>query len=317
MCTAVYKNGGRKLFGRSLDVEVSYGESVIITPRARELSFSENDALMRHCAMIGIGCAEEGYPLYFDAVNEYGVAMAGLNLTDSAVYHPSMNDKYNVASYELIPWVLSQCRNADDVIALLEKTNVTKRSFSENIRATPLHWMICCGERCFAVESLAEGLKIYEDPFGVLTNEPPFPYQMKNLVGYMGLTPKQPPNKLCDADIKPYTLGVGSMGLPGDHSSCSRFVRALFTKENTLLGEEESEAVNGFFHIMDTVKVPFGCVEGREGKPHFTRYVSCADTESLVYYFVTYRCRRIRSIALKESLLELPFIITYPLDDIE
>ncbi len=318
MCTAISKNGeGYCLFGRTLDVEESYREAVVITPRNYLLSFRSGITVDKHYAMIGIGCTADGYPLYFDAVNEFGVAMAALNFPESAVYHPLVPDKQNIASFELIPWILSRCANAEEALEALRCANIVRDSFSSDLAATSLHWMLSHKGRCFAVESVEDGLKIYEDPFEVLTNEPPFPCQIKGLVPYMGLSAGQPRNDLCGAEIINDSLGLGGIGLPGDHSSRSRFVRALFTKENTVFSKYADDAVNDFFHVIDTVSVPRGCVEGRDGRAHFTAYASCADCNSLVYHYTTYACRQIRSVALANGVSDLSFLLTYPLDDVE
>ena len=98
MCTAIsYKIGGR-LFGRNLDVEHSYGESVILTPRNFTLSFRKRDNVARHYAFIGTGIERLGYPLYFDGVNEHGLCIAGLNFVGNARYFPAQNKKINIST---------------------------------------------------------------------------------------------------------------------------------------------------------------------------------------------------------------------------
>ena len=84
MCTAIsYERGGR-LFGRNLDVDRPYGESVIITPKDYTLSFRKRESIAHHYAFIGAGIERRGYPLYFDGVNEHGLCIAGLNFVKNA-----------------------------------------------------------------------------------------------------------------------------------------------------------------------------------------------------------------------------------------
>ncbi len=119
MCTAINYKTNDHYFGRNLDWMYSYGERVTITPRNYAFKFKEKDVIESHYAIIGMALVRDGYPLYFDATNEVGLSMAGLNFPDNAVYCNRQNEMDNIAPYELIPWVLSQCRTVSDAKALL------------------------------------------------------------------------------------------------------------------------------------------------------------------------------------------------------
>ncbi len=303
MCTAVSINGERPLFGRTLDVDCSYGESVITTPRNFRFEFLHEKSEKSHLAMIGIGCVRDGVPLYFDAMNESGLSAAGLNFTLSAKYHPIADGLHNVASFEVIPWVLSQCRTLSEVKELLKSTNITADNFSTDLPSTPLHWIIADKTGAITLESVSSGLEIYENSFGVLTNEPPFKYHATHLSDFLQLTPNAPQNNLCrEVDIVPYARGMGAMGLPGDFSSSSRFVRAFFVKSH-IETSPGSDEINRFFHVMNSVSVPFGCSKNERGQNMYTLYASCANAESLSYHFATYDNRRIRSVTLTDELI--------------
>jgi choloylglycine hydrolase len=135
---------------------------------------------------------------------------------------------------------------------------------------------------------------------GVLTNAPPFDEQMRHLASFMHLSPHQPHNHIYpESDLPLHSLGMGAMGLPGDLSSPSRFVRAVFTKGHAEIGGAEQ-----FFHLLDTVRQTRGCCYTEEGALEFTRYSSCCDTLKCRYCYVTDSNRRIVSIAMDRENLE-------------
>ena len=125
MCTAVTYLSGHHYFGRNLDFEHSFGEKVVITSREFPFLFRELPILQKHYAMIGMGIVSDNFPLYFDGVNEKGLSAAGLLFPEDSHYHKKKPDYKNIASFEFIPWVLSQCQNIDEVKKLLIRTNIT------------------------------------------------------------------------------------------------------------------------------------------------------------------------------------------------
>lgn len=300
MCTAVsYKTQG-KYFGRNLDLEHSYEESVVITPRHFPLSFRFRRSMQEHYAIIGAAYVADGYPLYFDGMNEKGIGMAGLAFVGNAVYHNVQEGKDNVAPYELIPWVLSQCADMEEVRDLLRNLQVVDVPFSREIPNMPMHFMISDGERSIVLEPMKEGVRFYENTIGVLTNNPPFPYHLLNLSNYMRLSRKKPEINFADnLELEIYSEGMGAMGLPGDLSSASRFVRAAFVRLNSVSGEGERESVNQFFHILTSVEQQRGCVLLEDGEYEYTVYSCCMSLNKGTYYYVTYEERGIKSVELK------------------
>lgn len=191
MCTAATYKTKCFYFGRNLDYERGFGEQVVITPRLFPLPMRHLPDLTRHYAMIGMASVQDGYPLYYDAVNEKGLCMAGLNFVRSAVYGPCAAGKANVAQFELIPWLLGRCATAAEARDLLVESRITDDAFLPGLPPARLHWLLADREQCFAVEQTAEGLRVYEDPAGVLTNEPPFPMQLFRLNDYAQLSPSR------------------------------------------------------------------------------------------------------------------------------
>ena len=234
MCTSVSFTTKDHYFGRTLDMECSYNEKVIITPRYYNFKFRMSGELTNHYAIIGIGAVVDNYPLYYDATNEKGLSVAGLNFPVSAKFSESVNDKNNVAVFELIPWILSNCSSVDDVRDLLKETNIVSMDFNKTYKSAELHWMISDKDYSIVLECVDEGMKIYYNPVHVLTNNPEFQTQIFNINNYMSLTREEPETRFAeDFDLNKYSRGMGALGLPGDLSSMSRFVRASFTRLNS------------------------------------------------------------------------------------
>jgi len=312
MCTAITFCRNCFYFGRTLDLERVYSEEVVITPRNYALSFRHQPSLKKHYAIIGMAHIADGYPLYYDAVNEAGLCMAGLNFPGFAEYGTPVNGKDNLASFEFIPWILGQCQSMQEVQKILPAIQLTRTSFSPHFPATPLHWIISDRNECITVEPLADGIRIHENPVGVLTNNPPFEDQMLQLCNFMHLSPDPPHNHFSpDINLKPYSRGMGAIGLPGDLSSQSRFVRAAFTKLNSMCDEEE--CVSQFFHIMDTVNQTRGCFRLEDGSCVITQYTSCCNASQGVYYYTTYRNRRISAVDLHREDLDEDRLYRFPL----
>lgn len=316
MCTAVTYKTKDHYFGRNLDLDFSYNESVTVTPRNYPFKFRKEGEKVNHFAMIGMAFVSEGYPLYYEATNEKGLSIAGLNFPENAVYMPHREGSFNIAPFELIPWILGSCSTVDEAEALLLKTNILNESFSEELPATPLHWLISDRERSLTAEPLSTGLRLYENPVGLLTNNPTFDYHILNLSGYMGLTADEPENTFFGerggVELKTYSRGMGAVGLPGDWSSASRFVRAAFVKMNSVSGDTEEESVNQFFHILQSVAMPRGCVRPENGGLDLTVYSSCCNTDRGVYYYTTYDDFRIRSVDMQETELDGDELTVYP-----
>lgn len=289
MCTAVTYKTKDFYFGRTLDYEFSYGDEITITPRNYEIKLRHQKAIKNHYAIIGMAYVTENYPLYYDAINEKGLCIAGLNFVGNARYNEPADNKDNIAQFEFIPWILSQCTTVKEAKKLIENMNFINEPFNENLPLAQLHWIISDSTESITVESVKEGIKIYNNPVGVLTNNPPFDKQMFELNNYMNLSPKSPENKFSkDLDLQQYSRGMGAIGLPGDLSSQSRFVRVAFVKMNSVSGDTEKESVSQFFHILNSVDQQRGCCELDDGKFEITIYTSCCNATKGIYYYTTY-----------------------------
>ena len=314
MCTASTYKTKDFYFGRTLDYDFSYGEEITVTPRNFVFRYSSMGTMEKHYAMIGIAHIEGGYPLYYDAVNEKGLGMAGLNFVGNADYKGEIAGKENVASFEFIPWILSQCATVQEAKNLLKKINLTDRKFNDKLPAAQLHWLIADRKEAITVESVKDGIMVYDNPAGVLTNNPPFKEQMFQLNNYMHLSTRSPQNHFSDKlPLSVYGRGMGAIGLPGDLSSQSRFVRAAFVKMNAVSGDSENESVSQFFHILGSVDQQRGCCEVEDGKYEYTIYTGCCNADKGVYYYPTYDNHQITAVDMYKENLEGGHLVTYPL----
>ena len=314
MCTAATYRTKDFYFGRTLDYESSYGEEITISARNYPFHFREAGTLERHYAMIGMAHVAQDCPLYYEAVNEKGLGMAGLNFVGNAVYHEADPDKDNVCTFEFIPWILSRCATVKEARGLLERVNLTGQWFNEKLPVAQLHWIIADREEAVVVESVSSGLRVYDNPAGVLANNPPFDEQMFNLNNYMALSPCQPKNAFSDKlKLVHYSRGMGALGLPGDLSSQSRFVRAAFVRLNSLSGDSENESVSQFFHILNSVDQQRGCCEVAPGEYEYTIYTSCCNADKGIYYYTTYDNHQITAVDMHREDLDSALLIRYPL----
>lgn len=303
MCTAASYKTKDFYFGRTLDYEFSYGDEIVVLPREYPLRFRHCGVLDRHYAIIGMAYVAGSDPLFYDGINEKGLGMAGLNFVGNAHYFKPVQGFDNVAQFEFIPWILSRCATVSEARGLLSRINLTDEAYSPQLPPAQLHWIIADRDEAITVESMSGGLKIYDNPVGVLTNNPPFDRQMLALSNYMSLSPKQPENRW-GIPLETYSRGMGALGLPGDLSSQSRFVRVAYTKMNSKSGDSEEESVSQFFHILGSVDQQRGCCEVADGKYEITIYTSCCNASRGIYYYTTYDNHQICAVDMHRENLD-------------
>lgn len=302
MCTCIDFKTKDTYFGRNLDLEYRFGEKVAVTPRNYEFALKNGSVIHTKYALIGMATVMESYPLYAEASNEKGLSMAGLYFPGNAHFFEEGSEKLNLTPYELIPYFLGLYETVAELKPLLQNLNITNIPFAENLPVTELHWMISDGTECIVIEQMKDGLHMYENPVGVLTNNPPFPYHLMNLNSFSNLTPRFEDSRFADKlNLVQYGQGMGAIGLPGDASPASRFVRAVFHKWNSVCGVDEESSVTQFFHIMDSVAMVQGATVTKEGKNDITTYSCCINTSKGIYYYKTYTNNQITAIHMNEE----------------
>ena len=313
MCTAASYKTKDFYFGRTLDYEFSYGDEITVTPRNYPFDFRYSGRNDDHYAIIGMAHVSDGYPLYYDAVNEKGLCIAGLNFVGNACYGKYREGCDNAAQFEFIPWLLSRCASVNEAEKIINNMVITDEPFSGKFPCAQLHWLIADKSGSIVVESMKDGIHVYRNPVGVLTNNPPFEQQMFMLNNYRGLSPKQPENTFANGlALSAYSRGMGAIGLPGDLSSASRFAKVAFTKMNSVSGDSEAESVSQFFHILGSVDQQRGCCDVGGGKYEITLYTSCCNADKGIYYYTTYENHQISAVDMHRTKLDSSELIRYP-----
>lgn len=315
MCTMLVYRKGRIFAGRNLDLDSGFGEKVVVTPRRYTFLLKCGRTFRTRFAMIGMAAAAGTYPLYAEAVNEKGLTAGGLNFPGSAVYRDAFEGKDNITPFELIPWILGQATSVDEAEKLLSNTNLLDAAFAPSMPLAPLHFMIADRKRSIVAEQTEDGLKVYRDPYDVMTNNPAFPFHEAHMCSYRRLSVSngEAEMQFGDGSLTPYAEGMGAIGLPGDLSSASRFVRAAFTLTNASEGGDEEADVAQTFHILGSVAMTDGTVVTAGGGRDITRYSCVMDLTDATYYYRTYWNSRITKIRLSEEAAAKEQLTVYEL----
>lgn len=300
MCTSISYRSQNLYFGRTLDIEASFREQVVITPRNFRIHLENTRDFRTQYALIGIATVIGGCPMYYEAANEMGLAMAGLKFPRSAHYDPPKADRDNLAIFELIPWILGQATTVEQAEALLRRVNLVAYQYGGQDLTPPLHFMLSDKRRSIVVEPMADGLHIHDNPFNVMTNDPPFEYHMWNMKNYRHLSPNNGKEASFTKQypLEDYAVGMGAIGLPGDCSSSSRFVRAAFNLANARVSDDELENVSQFFHVLDSVSMVKGSVLTGDGQDDVTLYSCCINVDKGIFYYKTYNNSQITAVRL-------------------
>ena len=286
MCTVISFVRDTLYFGRNMDIDYDFGYKIAVTPRDYLLKTKESGTLLRHYAMIGGAAVADDYPLYAEACNEKGLCMAGLNFPFNALYKENAEKgKKSLAPYELIPYVLATCADLEEARSLLENTEITDKPFRRDLPLVPLHWIVSDKSGSIVFEQTKSGAKVYDDPLCVLTNNPPFPFHTENVRQYERLSSK---NFYARVDESMFCEGMGAIGLPGDMSSYSRFVKAEYCLRNAVCGNDPREKIAQTFRMLESVAMPRGSVVTQNGREDVTTYSCVIDAERKAYFFRTY-----------------------------
>lgn len=304
MCTAINVKLHDTYFGRNLDLDYFFDSRVIIVPRNYKINFKKEEPILSHYAMMGVGMVIDDYPLFADVINEKGLSIAGLNFPFNAKYYQYNDQKKNLAAYELVLYLLATCRNIRQVKDELSKINVLDEDFSPSIKLTPLHFLISDTNTSIVLETTKDGMKVYDNKYNILTNNPPFQYQLEYLSKFNRLTNQSvDPATISLSSQLFYSYGSGGYGLPGDYSSASRFIKANFVKNYLVPSNEELENVRSFFSVLDSVYMPYGSIKTTVGYEH-TRYTTCYNISRGILYYKTYENPNINEIIMSKYNLD-------------
>ncbi|HAT4243433.1 choloylglycine hydrolase [Clostridium perfringens] len=317
MCTglALETKDGLHLFGRNMDIEYSFNQSIIFIPRNFKcVNKSNKKELTTKYAVLGMGTIFDDYPTFADGMNEKGLGCAGLNFPVYVSYSKEdIEGKTNIPVYNFLLWVLANFSSVEEVKEALKNANIVDIPISENIPNTTLHWMISdITGKSIVVEQTKEKLNIFDNNIGVLTNSPTFDWHVANLNQYVGLRYNQVPEfKLGDQSLTALGQGTGLVGLPGDFTPASRFIRVAFLRDAMIKNDKDSIDLIEFFHILNNVAMVRGSTRTVEEKSDLTQYTSCMCLEKGIYYYNTYENNQINAIDMNKENLDGNEIKTY------
>ncbi|MGL4736019.1 MAG: choloylglycine hydrolase [Cellulosilyticaceae bacterium] len=310
MCTALSMKSdeGKHFFGRNMDLAYTFNQSVMIIPRGYQYEDKvTGNPVVNKRAIIGMGTVIDNHPALADAMNENGLACAGLNFEGYAYFEKDpVPGKNNIAPYDLIQWVLSHHDTVEEVKQRIQNLELVDRPINDKTPVAMLHWMVTDRQgHSIVIEKTKEKLAVHDNPVGVLTNNPTFNWHLTNLNEYVHVTPDTPKDvKWYEQPLKPLGIGAGTIGIPGDFASVSRFVRIAYIRAHMPALPDDLTAMTQFFHMLDYVKMVKGGVMTADGMEDLTLYSSCMDQEAGIYYYRNYGNNRINAVDLRKEVLE-------------
>lgn len=306
MCTAISLNLNNKpYFIRTLDLDYSFGKKLIITPREKVLPFRLRGEIPMKYAFFGVGDVLCDFPLYAEGVNEVGLMVGGLHFSTMNGYK-KRGRQGDLLPFEIIPYILGNFKKAREACNFLSHTSIVDIEFNDKTKNTPLHFHIADKSECFVLEVIDKRIKIEENPFGVLTNSPPFSYHKYNMSRYLNIS-EGAPKTTSKEEI--YSNGLLATGLPGDFSSPSRFVRAAWLKSVSRCeyGLERYSAMR----LAEAISIPTGAVIRSDNKMHYTRYYAVYDINACCVIIKRYDRISPSVIEIKKESLEFGSLINY------
>lgn len=310
MCTAlsIKSKNNKYFFGRNMDLAYNFNQSVMLIPRNYKYKDKvTGNMITNNRAIIGIGTIIDDHPAIADAMNENGLACAGLNFEGYAYFEKDIvKGKINIAPYDFIQWVLSKHDTVDEVKNEIKDIELVDVPINDKTPVPTLHWMIADKTgKSIVVEKTKNKFAVYDNTVGVLTNNPTFDWHLTNLNEYIKIKPNQPKEtKWSNQELKALGVGAGTLGIPGDFASVSRFIRIAYIRSNMPNIEDNIIAITQFFHMLDYVKMVKGGVITEDGLGDLTLYSSCMDQENGIYYYKTYDNNRINAIDMNKENLD-------------
>lgn len=320
---------GAVVYGRTLEWGAfDLNSRVVVIPRGHKFTGSTPDGKpgLTWKAKYGVvaidGLEKEAF---LDGLNEKGLAVGLFYLPGFAKYQKYDPAKagQSIGPADVVQLLLSTCAGIDEVRMTLVKVRVVPVIEKALGFPPPAHYIVTePSGKAIVVEYLKGKLKIFDAPLGVITNSPSYDWHMTNLRNYINLSPVAlPGKKIEDLDFTPLGAGSGMIGLPGDFTPPSRFVRAVAFSKTARPTATGDEAMYEVFRILDNFNVPLGAAEGSKeegdttGMRSATLWTDAIDTKNKVLYYHTQHNRRVRMVDLKKIDFEsLRKVIYLPLD---
>jgi choloylglycine hydrolase len=315
---------GTVIYARTMESALDFQSNMIIVPRGTEYigTKAENTPGLHWTTKYAfVGPNVFGMPYISDGMNEKGFAVGHFVFTDFAKYQTAdpKDLGHTIDCAEVGTYLLSTAADVPEAVASLKAVRVIQAGTTPRERAMhAYHYFIHDAKgRCAVLEYTDGQLKVHENPLGIVTNSPSFDWHLTNLRNYIHLNPEDASAvNVAGVTLSEFAHGTGLLGLPGDFTPPSRFIRALTFKQTALPAATAEDCVEKAFHLLNQFDIPFGAVRSHEnGKPtyEFTNWTTAADMKHLRYYFHTFQSRRIRVVDLHKVDLEAKEVKTIPM----
>jgi len=309
---------------RTLEFAVDLESNVLVSPRGYErvgITPDGHDGLKWKAKYASVGANGVGLPIVIDGVNEAGLAAGLFYFPTSAgymAYAPSDAGK-TIAPWQLGSWVLDNFGNVAEVKANIGSIVVAPTVLKQWGFTPPVHMIVHdASGKSIVVEYVGGKLNVYDNPLGIITNSPGFDWQMTNLRNYVNFSfANRPPVRLGPLTLDPFGQGSGMLGMPGDFTPPSRFVRAAAFSQSVLQPKTGDDAVLTAFHILNNFDIPKGAAREAQKDEHgniladYTPWTAASDLKTRRYFFRTYDDSAIRVVDLTKMNLDAKDIVTF------
>jgi len=313
---------GTVVHARTMEFAIDIHSDVIVVPRGYERVGTTPDGkpgLKWKAKYANVGANGVGLPFIFDGLNEKGLAVGTFYFPTSASYmrYNAADAGKSIAPWEVGSWILENFATVDEVRENIGKIVVPAVVFPAWGFAPPVHYVVHdASGKSIVIEYSAGKLNVYDNPLGVITNSPTFDWQMTNLRNYVNFSMSNvPPVKLGSVKLEPFGQGSGMLGIPGDFTPPSRFVRAVAFSQSVLPSKTGDDAVLEAFHVLNNFDIPKGAAREHEKDEHgnvladYTLWTAASDLKTKRYYFRTYENSQIRMVDLMKMNLDAKDIV--------
>ena len=312
-CTGIriVAEDGTVVHARTLEFGVDLKSEVIMVPRGYDRTGTApggKPGMRWKARYASLGANGVGLPYIFDGLNEKGLAVGTFYFPTTAGYmdfKPEDVDR-TLAPWELGSWLLENFSDVEEVRANIGNVVVPAVMLKAWGFVPPVHWVVHDATgKSIVIEYVKGRLNVHNNPLGIMSNSPSFDWHMTNLRNYVNLQVTNSPTlKLGPLELEPLGQGAGMLGLPGDYTPPSRFVRIAAFSQAVLPSKTGWEAVQQAFHVLNAFDIPKGVARDREKDEHgnivadYTTWTSASDLKRKRFYFRTYENSRIRMVDL-------------------
>ncbi|MCD9622599.1 linear amide C-N hydrolase [Rhabdothermincola salaria] len=298
---------GAVVHGRTVEFAVDLDLDVMHVPAGTTftsgLSAGAGASWTTAHSVVGVGRASADAVM--DGINDAGLTAGAFYFPGTADYAADDGGADGVAPQDFVHWVLTTCASIAEMRDRIHEVRVLAVDAPEWGGVAPFHYVVYDPDgTSVAVEPIAKTLQITDNPFGSLTNSPELGFHLKNLSQYMQVTPHTPDTISIGATpITGFGTGTGSLGLPGDFTSPSRFVRATLFSADHSTPATAAAGIQEVFHILNQFDIPYGFItvhEAGEERVEWTLGTVAHDPGAGAFYFRSYGDQTLRRVTLAD-----------------